>query len=120
MIKQFNFKQFNLACHLFALSLNVKQFYRTLTGATTPGQSGPRGNGNEGTLNIPQNSSITRASPSDCLVSYPGHALWESYLSADMQSVYSTSPANWANICMLVHKKRHSEIFIIAIKCPVL
>ena len=29
MIKQFYFKQFNLACYLFALTLNVKQFYLT-------------------------------------------------------------------------------------------
>ena len=29
-------------------------------------------NGNEGVLNIPQ-SSRTGASPSDCLISYPGH-----------------------------------------------
>ena len=43
---------------------------RTLSGATTPGQSGPDSDGNEGGLRIPQNSSITEASPSDCLVSY--------------------------------------------------
>ena len=29
MIKQFYFKQFSLACHLFVLNLNVKQFYFT-------------------------------------------------------------------------------------------
>ena len=29
MFKQFYFKQFTLACHSFALSLNVKQFYLT-------------------------------------------------------------------------------------------
>ena len=29
MVKQFHFKQFNLACHLFKLSLNVRQFYLT-------------------------------------------------------------------------------------------
>ena len=46
---------------------------RTLSGATTLGQSGPRSNGNEGVLHIPQSSSITGTSPSDCLVSYPGH-----------------------------------------------
>ena len=37
---------------------------RTLSGATTPGQSGPGSNGNEGLLGIPQSSSITGASPS--------------------------------------------------------
>ena len=48
---------------------------RALSGATTPGQSGP--------------GSITGTSPSDCLVSYPGDSL-------EVQSVYSTAPTNWA------------------------
>ena len=46
---------------------------RTLTGATTLGQRGPGNDGNEGVLCIPQSSSIT----------------------AEIQSVYSTAPANW-------------------------
>ena len=90
---------------------------RTLSDATTPGQSGPGSDGNEVVLRIPQSSSITGASPSDCLVSYPGHLLgggvlplWrdavsvfysssqkgyleESYPSAVMQLVYSTATA---------------------------
>ena len=39
------------------------------------------------------------ASQSDCLASYPGHPLGggESYPSAEIQSVYSTSPADWAD-----------------------
>ena len=49
----------------------------------------------KGVLHIPQSSSITGASPSDCLVSYPGYLLRESYPSAEMQSVYSTVPADW-------------------------
>ena len=48
---------------------------RNLTGATTPGQSEPDSNGNEGMLRIPQNSNIIGTSPSDCLVSYLGHSL---------------------------------------------
>ena len=40
-----------------------------------PGQSEPGSNGNEGVLRIPQGPSITGISPSDCLVSYPGHSL---------------------------------------------
>ena len=48
---------------------------KTLLGATTPGQSGPGSNGNEEVLHIPQSFSITKTSPSDCLVSYPGHLL---------------------------------------------
>ena len=68
---------------------------RTLSGATTPGLSGLGNNGNEGVLHIPQSSSNTGTSPSDCFVSYPGH-LGKSYPSAEMQSVYSTTPANRA------------------------
>ena len=56
-------------------SLNVKEFYLTLSGATTPGQSRPGSYGNEVVFNITQSSSITRTSPSDCLVSYAGHSL---------------------------------------------
>ena len=51
----------------------VKQFYETLTGITTLSQSGAESNGSEGLLHIPQ-SSRTEASPSDNLVSYPGHS----------------------------------------------
>ena len=54
--------------------------------------------GNEGVLHIPQNSSITGASPSDCLMSYPGHSLGESYFSAKMQLVYFTAPPDWAKV----------------------
>ena len=71
---------------------------RTLSGATTQGQSGPGRDGNKSVLHIPQISSITEASPSDCLVSYPGHSLGESYPSSKMYSVFSTAPANWAII----------------------
>ena len=42
---------------------------RTLSGATTPGQSGPGSDGTKEVLYIPQSSSITEASPSNCLVS---------------------------------------------------
>ena len=55
-----------------------------------PGQSGPGSNGNEGVLHIYQSPSIIGTLPSDCLVSYPGHSLGESYHSVDVQSVYST------------------------------
>ena len=76
-----------------------------LSGATTPGQSGPGSNGNEEVLRIPQISSIAGTSPSDCLVSYRGHSLWGgSYPSAKVQSVYSIAPADWAM------KERKKEI----------
>ena len=50
---------------------------RALSGATTLGHSGPGSDDNEGVLHIPQSSSITGTSPSDCLVSYPGHSSGE-------------------------------------------
>ena len=46
---------------------------RALSSATIQDQSGPASDGNEGMLHIPQSLSITRTSPSDCLVLYPGH-----------------------------------------------
>ena len=60
------------------------------------GKSGPGSTGNEGVLRIPQSSSITGASPTDYLVSYPGYLLVESYPSAEMQLLYSIAPADWA------------------------
>ena len=66
--------------------------FRTLSGTTTPGQSGPESDGNEGGLRIPQSPSITGTLPTDCLVSYPGHSLERSYPSVKVQSVYSTAP----------------------------
>ena len=56
------------------------------TDATTPGPSEPGSNGNEGVLCIPQISSVTGTSPSDCLVG--------SYPFAEVQSVYSTALAD--------------------------
>ena len=71
---------------------------RTLSGATTPGQSGPGSDSNEGVLCIPQSFCITGTSPLDCLVSYLGHSLGEGfYPSAEMQLIYSTAPANRVN-----------------------
>ena len=69
------------------------------SGATTPGQSRPGSDGNEGVLSIPQSSNIIGTSPSDFLVSYPGNSLGESYPSAGMQSVYS--PANWVSLLVI-------------------
>ena len=48
---------------------------KALSSATYPGQSGLGSNGNERVLCIPQSSSITGTSPSDCFVSYTGHSL---------------------------------------------
>ena len=65
---------------------------RNLSGTTSPGQSGPRNDANKGAHCIPQSSSIIEASPSD-----PGHSLGEGFTpSAEMQSVYSATTADWA------------------------
>ena len=50
---------------------------RTLSDATTLGQSGPGSDGNEEVLCIPQSFSITGASSLDCLGLYPGHLFGE-------------------------------------------
>ena len=74
---------------------SIQPIDRTLSGATTPGQSGPRSDANEDVFCISQSSSITESSALDCLVAYPGHPLGESYPSAEMQLVYSAVLANW-------------------------
>ena len=84
---------------------------RTLSGDTTPGQSGPGSDGNKEVLHIPQSFSISGASPSNCLVSYSGHFLGESYPSAGMLSVYSAAPADWARVNIYNWSK--IQIFII-------
>ena len=48
---------------------------KILSGATSPGQSGPGSDGNEEELCIHQSSSITGGLPSDCSKSYPEHSL---------------------------------------------
>ena len=45
---------------------------RILSDATIPAPNGPASDGKKGVLRIPQRSSITGTSPSDCLVPYPG------------------------------------------------
>ena len=59
---------------------SIRPIDRILSGATTPGQSGPGSDSNEGVLHIPQSFNITEASPSDCLVSHAGHSLGEGIL----------------------------------------
>ena len=73
---------------------------RTLSSATTPGQSGLGSDGNEGVVRISQSSNITGTSPSDCFVSYAGHSLvvgGGSYPFAELQSVYFTALTDWPN-----------------------
>ena len=98
--------------HLFALnlydkvdSLNVKQFYlireRTLSWTIRPSQSRSGNDGNQKVLRTLQNSCITGASPSDCLMSHPGNTLCKgSFPTTDMQTVYST--ADWVTLFIIV------------------
>ncbi len=67
--------QFNISTQ-FSSIWNID---RTLSVATILGLSGPESNDNERVIHIPQSSSITGALSSDCLVSYPGHSLGESF-----------------------------------------
>ena len=92
MSKQFYFKQFSLALSTqFSSSWPIE---RILSGATTQGQSGPGNDSNEGVLHIPQSSRITRASLSDCLVSYLGHLFGGGVLllCRDIIGVFSSPP----------------------------
>ena len=68
---------------------------RTLSVPTSLSQSWPGSHGNKGILWILQSSSITRTSPSDCLVSYQDSRWWGSY-SSEKHLVYSTAPVDWA------------------------
>ena len=72
--------------HLFALS-QIVLFDQS--SATSLGQSGHWDDGNEGVLCIPQSSS-----PSDCCVINRTFVGGRSYPSAEMQSIYSTAPAD--------------------------
>ena len=65
--------QFNVITHFSS----IWPIDRTLLGATTSSQCGPGSDGNKRVLCVPQHSSITEASPSDCLVSYPVQSFWE-------------------------------------------
>ena len=73
MLKTVKFQtfQFNVST-LFTFIWTID---KTLSGANSLSQSEPH---NEGVLHIPQSSNITESSPSDCLVSYPGHLLGNS------------------------------------------
>ena len=108
MSKMFYFKQFCLAYKTssiqriqFSRSTQFNSIWpidRTQSGVNTQGKNEPGTDGNEEVLCISQCSSITGTSPSDCLSSYPGLSLmgWLTYPTAEVQSMYSTAPADWA------------------------
>ena len=73
MSKRVLFKTIQFIISTQFISIWFKE--RTLSGTTILGQSGPGSDGNEEVVRIPQSSSITGTSPSDCLGSYPEHSL---------------------------------------------
>ena len=82
--KQLCFKQFSLAevhslngknCLFQIIQSRISRLFNSIwptdrnqSDATTPGQSGPKSDGNKGVFCIPQNISSTRVSPLDCLI----------------------------------------------------
>ena len=61
-------------------------------------------------LHIPQIFRITGKSPSDCLVSYTEHSFEGSYSSAEVQSVYSTAPADRAIELSVLNKNTWNDL----------
>ena len=53
---------------------------KNLSGATTPGQRGPGGDGNKCLFRIPQSSDIIGDSPQYCSVSYIKDPIWGSLI----------------------------------------
>ncbi len=101
----FVYTQINVKTIQLSKSIRFSSFSsidRALSGANTPGKSGPGSNGNEGVLRIPQSSSITGTSPfrlfsiisRTLIVGGGGRA----YPAAEVPSVYSTAPADWARV----------------------
>ena len=70
---------------------SIQPIDRALSGATIPGQSGPGSEGNEEVFYIPQISSITEASLSGCLVSYPGNCIPQQYTELMAKTVFSNN-----------------------------
>ena len=74
-ISSYSVQSNNSDQHNHAVS-SIQPIDRALSGATTPCQRRARSHGNEGVLRIPQISSITGTSPSDCLESYIQDSRW--------------------------------------------
>ena len=73
---------------------------RILSGASTPGQSGPGSDGNEGGLCIPQSFSFTEAWPSDCLMSYQD-TRWGSLTPLQRCNQCTVQPQVCLFVCLL-------------------
>ena len=70
-----------------------------LSDATTPGQNGFGSDANERVLRIPTSYSITGASLSDCLMSYPGHSFGITPLQRCSRYILQPQPTVYGNFC---------------------
>ena len=104
---QFNIKTVSFQIIQFSISMHFSSIWAidwTLSGTTTPGQSWPGSDGNEEVLRIPQSSMLSAISRTFVGVGYP---------SAEMQSVYSTAPADWAIGDLFYRKNPENFIHLI-------
>ena len=91
MLKILLFNKIEFPENFVSITRVSKRFCSILVRGGRCYQSGPGSDGNERVLCIPQSSRITGTSPSDCLVSYPGHSLGGSYSSAEKKLAYSST-----------------------------
>ena len=104
VIMQYTYRNISIQASQFNINTQFSSIWpikRTLSGATTSGQSRPGIYRTEGVHHIPQSCSIPATSSWDSLMSYLGHSFffWGGEgltLSAEVQLVYSTSKADWA------------------------
>ena len=85
---------------------------RTLSSATTPGKSRHGTVGNAMVLRLPQISSITEASPSDCLVSYPRCLLGEGLTPQQRCSrcILQPEPTGLVSVCLIIWLQRKLHV----------
>ena len=87
-------------CQKILLLPTIQFSINTQFSSIWPIHSELRSDDNEGVFCISQISSITGTSPSDYLVSYPGHWFGDEGLTfSEKQLVYSTTPADWDKLC---------------------
>ena len=109
-------KQFNIIClHTFC---SIWPIDRILSGASTPGESGPGGNGNEGVLHIPQISK-NGASLSDGLMSYNQDTHWRERVLPHQQkcNLKMLLSFNWNHFEMRLLNLR-SNFYLLRTFCP--
>ena len=132
MPKKIHFKQFSLAK---ASSSNVKKkFYLNqfsllsthfssiwlliwpLSGVTTLCQSGLGNNGNERVPRIPQSSSTTETSVSDCLVSYLGHRFLSLIpLQRCSRNILQPQPTGQVCECIYIYIYTHTPCLCLSV-----